>query len=122
MARDAPDAAPEKHCRKLCFSAMPNLFNLTGTSPKDIAQRTWAEICAVDVFGRSAQLAYCFFGSVQESVSQPEFTGILILAKSGYTRQHARDRLDQGFRVAGVSGLPTGNQRRRQDTEAVGAA
>src|SRR6516165_4011028 len=62
------------------------------------------------------------FGSVQESVSQPEFTDILILAKSGYTRQHARDRLDQGFRVAGVSGLPTGNQRRRQDTEAVGAA
>ena len=61
MARDAPDAPPEKHCRKLCFSAMPNLFNLTGTSPKDIAQRTWTEIRAVDVFGRSAQLAYCFF-------------------------------------------------------------
>lgn len=38
-----------------------NLFNLNGVPPKDIARRTWAEIRTVDVFGRSAQLAYCFF-------------------------------------------------------------
>jgi membrane protein len=38
-----------------------NWFNLNGVPPKDIAQRTWAEIRTDDVFGRSAQLAYYFF-------------------------------------------------------------
>src|SRR5215469_14206198 len=49
-------------------------------------------------------------GSVQESVARRDFAGVLILPKSGYTRQHARDRLDQGVRVAWVSGVPTRNQ------------
>ena len=61
-------------------------------------------------------------GSVQESVGRRDFAGVLILPKSGYTRQHARDRLDQGVRVAWVSGVPTRNQRSRQDAEVVGAA
>ncbi|PWT85809.1 MAG: hypothetical protein C5B58_02485 [Acidobacteria bacterium] len=42
-------------------SDMANLFNLHGVLPKEIAQRTWAEIRTDDVFGRSAQLAYYFF-------------------------------------------------------------
>lgn len=37
-----------------------HLFELNGVPFKDVAQRTWAEICADDVFGRSAQLAYYF--------------------------------------------------------------
>src|SRR5215467_1471735 len=61
MARDTPYGFPAENCRKLCFPAMPNLFNLNGVPPKEIAQRTWAEIRADDVFGRSAQLAYYFF-------------------------------------------------------------
>jgi membrane protein len=40
---------------------MPNFFNLNGVPPKEIAQRTWAEMRTDDVFGRSAQLAYYFF-------------------------------------------------------------
>ena len=38
-----------------------NLFSLSGASLKEVAKRTWAEILEDDVFGRAAQLAYCFF-------------------------------------------------------------
>lgn len=38
-----------------------HLFSLNGVPPKDIAMRTWTEMRADDVFGRSAQLAYYFF-------------------------------------------------------------
>ena len=38
-----------------------NLFSLHGAAPKEILKRTWAEIRAIDVFGRAAQLAYYFF-------------------------------------------------------------
>jgi len=37
------------------------LFTLSGSSLKEVAKRTWAEILADDVFGRAAQLAYFFF-------------------------------------------------------------
>ena len=39
----------------------PNLFSLHGVPLKEVLKRTWAEIRADDVFGRSAQLAYYFF-------------------------------------------------------------
>ncbi|HTR23120.1 MAG TPA: YihY/virulence factor BrkB family protein [Terriglobales bacterium] len=38
-----------------------NLFDLHGVPLKEAASRTWSEIRADDVFGRSAQLAYYFF-------------------------------------------------------------
>jgi membrane protein len=37
------------------------VINLNGVSVSEIAKRTWKEIRAADVFGRSAQLAYYFF-------------------------------------------------------------
>src|SRR5215469_918365 len=42
-------------------ASVMNLFNLNGVPPKEIAMRTWTEMRADDVFGRSAQLAYYFF-------------------------------------------------------------
>lgn len=38
-----------------------HLFILSGFSLKEVAKRTWAEMCQDDVFGRAAQLSYYFF-------------------------------------------------------------
>jgi hypothetical protein len=47
---------------------------------------------------------------------------VLIFVNSGYTRQDAGDRLDQSPRMARVSGVSPRDQRRRQNTEAMGTA
>src|SRR6266853_4409132 len=70
----------------------------------------------------AAQSSHKKTGSERETVTPPDGMGVLIFGDSGYTRQDARDGLEQSTGLAGVSGIPTRNRRTGQKAEAVGSA
>src|SRR5664279_890860 len=60
-------------------------------------------------------------GSTQESIKHPDLIGILVFRSSGYTQGHERQRMDEDFGMAWLSGLSQRDQRSEEDPEVVGA-
>jgi hypothetical protein len=72
----------------------------------ELPKQTFAVFIA-SIGGRAPLEVVCFFGSAQESVKRPDFSGFCLRAGISYSRHDARQRLDTGIGVAGLQGLPS---------------